>query len=263
MSHVKKGVISLVIIFIFLMRGPYKDFQISGYVKRSDELSQPKANQENEDEICTAIHPSTKGFYDLRDLRSTEEVSHSWIAKGYDSGHNFTLGICSSPVRKKNHNDEFIDAVDFDLVGGFYTEKGQKYSIGQLSQSPRFRGRKLVLEYHNGSICKAPENSPPIRKSTLISFTCDREILAPAQVSFVGALNDCDYFFEVRTIHACATAAKSENLAAVWIFLLILFSALGVYCSGGFIYKRILSPRRGWRPVNGVVSKLKSAISEA
>lgn len=48
------------------------------------------------------------------------------------------------------------------------------------------------------------------RKSTLMSFLCDRELATPA-VSFVGSLDSCTYFFEVRTSAACGGVAASTD----------------------------------------------------
>lgn len=109
-----------------------------------------------------------------------------------------------------------------------------------------FRGRKLVLNYTDGSPCdssarrrallaheaedigpseliggdddeeddwesKTPSKSTVRRKSSIISLLCEREPMAPkvpqAAVAFVGASQDeCTYFFEVRSPAACAGA---------------------------------------------------------
>lgn len=121
----------------------------------------------------------------------------------------------------------------------------------QQSSEPVFRGRKLVLNYTDGSPCtsasrsKAPRSKSTIggdddddddendhqgkgkgkgqlpkgsteevrRKSTLISLLCERDPLAPtAAVSFVGASPDeCAYFFELRSQAACAGVSNDQQ----------------------------------------------------
>jgi cation-dependent mannose-6-phosphate receptor len=228
------------------------------------------ATEETEQEptasFCSAVHPLTNGFFDLSDLSSVgKEGVIAWIAKGYDYNRNFTLGVCSSPLKpnvdlNNNFNGRNGAVLNSSEVGGYYTdEEGQRFSIGNFNSTPVFRGKKLTLTYHNGSYC--PNGID--RKSTILSFTCDREILQKAQVSFVGVLHDCDYFFDVRTVDACPTAHKDEGLGVIWIFVFILLAALFVYTSGGFLYKRIVLNRRGWRqlPTYNLSNKVSSALS--
>ncbi|CCH46033.1 putative mannose 6-phosphate receptor-like protein [Wickerhamomyces ciferrii] len=172
---------------------------------------------------CSSTNPLTGGFFDLSELSSiNQENIVAWSAKGHDYNKNFTLGVCSSPLKPNVEVNNNFDGhfakyqINSSEVGGFYVDEfGDKFSIGNFNSTPVFRGRKLTLSYHNGSYC--PNGID--KKSTLLSFICDREILSKATVSFVGVLHDCDYFFEVRTVHACPTAQKADNLALIWIFL--------------------------------------------
>ena len=83
----------------------------------------------------------------------------------------------------------------------------------EQASEPFFRGRKLVLNYTNGSPCPddlnmASTNASTRRKSTIMSFLCDRD--APASIatpSFVGSMDSCTYFFEVRSSAACGGIA--------------------------------------------------------
>lgn len=153
------------------------------------------------------------------------------------------------------------------------------------------RGRKLVLQYINGSPCGKKTKSkqvkrldykkdddkielPPSRsdddededededdeddsdstlrrKSTTISFLCDRDPGASqASISFVGTDPDeCSYFFEARSSHACAHAEphKPGSVGPGSIFGLILVIAVLVYAIGGVCYNRTVSHARGWR----------------
>lgn len=206
------------------------------------------ADEANKVPPCTVVNTANKAFYDLSSLsRPIIDKSlvkpASWNARGFDYGYNFTLGVCASPLSvassQKNANNIYNSPNDIDssiknasLVGGYYTgHDGIKYSIGNFNSTPVFRGKKLLLTYTNGSYCKDPHAKPgsdgyltdafgkKLRKSTILSFTCDKEIMAKASVSFIGVLNDCDYFFEVRTAHACITPKKADDLAAIWIFM--------------------------------------------
>lgn len=205
------------------------------------------AAQDEARDPCTIVNPHSHGFIDLRGLSllGNEGRALPWTTKGYDYGRNFTLGICSTPF-KKSHNGprEMQDDVNSTLVGGYYmdTKSGRYVSLGEFSTTPVVRGRKLTLKYSNGSYCENlvdRSTGLPVRRSTMITFTCDRDMLAKASISYVGSFDDCNYMFEVRSHHACPTAAKANNLAAVWIFLLIFVAAVLVYFSGDFFYRNI------------------------
>lgn len=256
----------------FIKRFDYGNSDIVNTWKSKSEDSKdtnpidPEPPIEKEPVPCSAHHPLTNGFYDLSDLSSIDKESLvAWSARGYDYNSNFTLGICSSPLKanvevQNNYQGFTTEKINSSEVGGYYTDsEGQKYSIGNFNSTPIFRGKKLTLTYEGGSYCPNKVD----RKSTILSFTCDREILQKASISFVGVLHDCDYFFEVRTVHACPTAQKEDNLAVIWIFLFILLAALFVYCSGGFLYKRIVLNRRGWKqiPTYNLGSKVSSAFT--
>jgi cation-dependent mannose-6-phosphate receptor len=129
----------------------------------------------------------------------------------------------------------------------------------QQSSSLQFRGRKLVLNYTDGSPCPSPSDASssrkrkildddddddkkdkddkddkkdkddekkdkddddkkdkPVestrRKSTIMSFLCERDLISPqATISFVGTMDSCSYFFEVRSPAACGGAALGSD----------------------------------------------------
>ena len=113
----------------------------------------------------------------------------------------------------------------------------------QLSTTPIFRGRKLVLTYENGSPCGGSrekrssddddrkddkdkddedEDEPKKgsdrkrRKSTIFSFLCDKDTYDPSKpkvsVSFVAASSDeCTYVFEARSPLSCGGASQNEQ----------------------------------------------------
>ncbi|KAF2230953.1 mannose 6-phosphate receptor domain-containing protein [Viridothelium virens] len=90
------------------------------------------------------------------------------------------------------------------------------------------------------------------RKSTVISFLCDRDPLkADASVAFVAASPDeCTYFFEVRSPAACGRSESSRSgLGPGGVFGIIVLIALSVYLVGGCVYQRTVMHQRGWRQI--------------
>ena len=125
-------------------------------------------------------------------------------------------------------------------------ELGKKLILcRQLSTEPIFRGRKLVMNYTDGSPCEdvdrrrsldgdededdrwgddeggkekedKPRKSTVRRKSTLISFLCDQESYDSSRpkvaVSFVGwSPDECAYTFEARSHLSCGGLAKQPE----------------------------------------------------
>jgi cation-dependent mannose-6-phosphate receptor len=213
----------------------------------------------------------------------------SWHAKGYDYGANFTLNICGSVIEDLEDVNE-VSEYSWRNVSAFYrTANDEVYSIGQQSAEPIFRGKKLVLNYTSGSLCpelnedgrpefearkildgddedetppskkpskgKTPSCKPSTsarRKSTLLSFQCDRDPLLTEhpQISFVGSPDHCTYFFEVRSRYACGGAissGESGSLGPGGVFGVILAITVLVYLIGGCVYQRSVMHQRGWR----------------
>lgn len=142
------------------------------------------------------------------------------------------------------------------------------------------RGRKLVLNYTDGSPCedgsrkrahsvedlvsraeddddddddkntKKP-SSGVRRKNTVISMLCDKDPLAPKlTLSFVGSPDECSYFFEGRSIAACATLNTTKGtLNPGGVFGVIVLIAMLVYLVGGCVYNRVVLQQRGWSQV--------------
>ncbi|KAF8470553.1 mannose-6-phosphate receptor binding domain-containing protein [Kalaharituber pfeilii] len=215
------------------------------------------------DPPCTATSPHTSSFFDLRPLIRTTAgtatlssadddagggASGDWFALGYDYNANFTLNICA-PVLADTSTARGIDGeYARGNVSAFYERDGDLFSIGQASSTLLFRGKKLILEYTNGSPCG--DSSSSFRKSALISFLCDREtLLSKPSVAFVGQSQDCAYFFEIRTVAACPTFKAQESLSPIAVFAIIGGVFAVVYCVGGCVYQRTVMNARGWRQV--------------
>lgn len=86
------------------------------------------------------------------------------------------------------------------------------------------------------------------RKTTIISLQCEKDALAKTSVSFVAAVDDCVYFFEGRSPHACGgVEAETQALSPGGVFGVIFLITIAVYVAGGIIYQRHVMHQRGWR----------------
>jgi len=98
---------------------------------------------------------------------------------------------------------------------------------------------------------KEKEKEKALRhKSATISFLCDHDPDTPTAFSFVGTDPDeCAYFFEVRSQHACAGAEphKPGSVGPGSVFAIIFFITVLVYVVGGVFYQRTVTHARGWR----------------
>ena len=98
---------------------------------------------------------------------------------------------------------------------------------------------------------KEKEKAKALRhKSATISFLCDHDPDTPTAFSFVGTDPDeCAYFFEVRSQHACAGAEphKPGSVGPGSVFAIIFFITVLVYVVGGVFYQRTVTHARGWR----------------
>lgn len=203
--------------------------------------------EDGNDELFCAIMKSTTGAYiDLSQLSSTpnklrkgqrsrnrkkESGKTRWLVKGWGYKTNFTLGICSSPVTDKEEN------VLSNVTGGYYVDPKSEelVSIGQFKTTPKYTGKKITLAYENGDTCPNGVD----KKSTLLNFICDKDIPTKAQISFIGSLHDCSYFFEVRSIHACPASLKSNDINVLGIFFGIFFVFFAVEYGRRWFYKKL------------------------
>ncbi|EME49599.1 hypothetical protein DOTSEDRAFT_68397 [Dothistroma septosporum NZE10] len=215
-------------------------------------------DSKDSDKPCTITSPTSGSFFDLTSLQLLDPKAsktkhpreHSWNATGYDLGYNFTVNVCG-PVIEPVEGVVGIDQSLWQNVSAYYKHDGKTYSLGQQNSELVMRGRKLVLNYTNGSPCesvsrrstrlvddlgrreiigggkkqkdkdddedddkdsKTNPSSGGRRKSTIISMLCDRDPLAPTfALSFVGSLDECTYFFEGRSMAVCATANTSSG----------------------------------------------------
>lgn len=219
----------------------------------------PSDSKSDKIDPCTIHSLSTGSFYDLRPLTLAEKgtktqaaTNESFHARGYDYGSNFTINICAPVVEAPHLDDVYgLSKKLWANISAYYTdaEDGTIYSIGQMNNVPTVRGRKLLLNYTNGSPCPDldeygdplpysslnarklidddddDDNEPPSKghksiskaarrhKSTMLSFICDTSPLLSTtpRISFLGTFDHCSYVFEVRSRYACAGATPSQE----------------------------------------------------
>ncbi|KAF4627013.1 hypothetical protein G7Y89_g11148 [Cudoniella acicularis] len=221
------------------------------------------ATEEKIVEPCT-VASSTGSFYDLRKMSilplkdgkkpGKNDKIDDWHVRGYDFPYNFTLNICA-PVVADIDKPVGISSNLKKNVSAFYEHNDKTYSIGQLSSNLTLRGRRLVLQYTNGSPCgdntkRDDDKKGERRKSSLISFHCDKDPLATApSVTFVGTDPDhCSYHFEVLSKDACISAEPAkQGVGPAAVFAIIGVIAILVYFLGGVFYQRNVAHARGWR----------------
>ncbi|KAJ5468445.1 Vacuolar sorting receptor (Mrl1) [Penicillium sp. IBT 31633x] len=243
---------------------PYSLFLLSsilGLASASD------SSHLKDDAPCVARSPTTGLYFDLNaisisppDLKNGHKPlkdarNESWFARGHDYPANFTINICA-PVIENVTGVVGVEASRWKNVSAYYERDNKVYSIGEQASKPFFRGRKLVLNYTNGSPCEddynmASSNISTRTKSTVMSFLCDRDA-APnvATASFVGSMDSCSYFFEVRSSAACGGIAVDPNAGGLGpggVFGVIMLIAVAVYLIGGCAYQRTVMHQRGWR----------------
>ena len=153
--------------------------------------SSPKPNRP-----CTIHSPTTGSYFDLRTIQIQPPSSssskkdariESWHSRGYDYGANFTLNFCG-PVVEDLGKIEGIPEDRVANVSAFYKMNGKTYSIGQASSEPLFRGRKLVLNYTDGSPCPSDPTSYSLDQSSNDSELFVREIITPTRTASASTM---------------------------------------------------------------------------
>ncbi|KAJ5820526.1 hypothetical protein N7474_006117 [Penicillium riverlandense] len=230
-------------------------------------LAASDSSRLNENTPCVARSPSSGLYFDLRaislfppELKNGERIdqdarNESWYCKGHDYAANFSINVCE-PVIEELTEVVGVDPSRWKNISAYYEQDGEIYSLGESASDPFFRGRKLVLNYTNGSPCPSDydataSNSSLRRKSAIMSFLCDRDAVPnQATPSFVGTMDSCSYFFEIRSSAACGGIALNPStggLGPAGVFGVIILIAVAAYLIGGCAYQRTVMHQRGWR----------------
>ncbi|KAJ0335526.1 hypothetical protein COL922a_009104 [Colletotrichum nupharicola] len=216
-------------------------------------------------------------------------VTTDYHARGWDYGKNFTLNICApviDPVEdvvglgkgeSKNVSAYYTYKTETFSIGQSNMDiqtRGRILVLQYKNGSPCGESKSKRATAHDGASYNrytddedrtliAPsavgkkkasaekDDTPTRRKSATISFHCDTEqIGGAAHISFVGSdPDDCAYFFEARSQHACARAEPHQpgSVGPGSVFAIIFVIAVLVYFGGGVFYQRTVAHARGWR----------------
>ncbi|KAI6827796.1 hypothetical protein KC340_g9459 [Hortaea werneckii] len=125
---------------------------------------------------CTVRSPNTGAFFDLNPLHIEDPTlskakhprDYSWNTTGWGLPYNFTMNFCGPVVEDLEGGGgvEGVDKRDWGNVSAFYRQGGKTFSIGQQNSYPVIRGRKLVLNFTDGSPCHPEGIQAPDRGSS-------------------------------------------------------------------------------------------------
>lgn len=191
---------------------------------------------EEQQQPCTITNDTS--YYDLSPLKKTE--GDDWIVKGYETDWKFRINICNDVLYKGDPN------TDLKNTGVYGSKNDVGNSLGQTSTTPIIRGDSLIMEFNNGNDKCGTTN---YRKTSVISFICDKTVEGQGQPSFISTYRNCGFFFEWRTPVACSTTKKGEGLGGWNVFLTIFVIALIVYFVGGIVYNRMVHNASGMHQI--------------
>lgn len=198
-----------------------------------------------DDDECTITDPETGNYFDLRPLIRNE--GEDWSFKDTKiKDRTYYFNVCRKVLREQK------SISNTDVVGGYYEEDNDAgyatgVSIGAWTSKPEVRGgKKLVLDYNDGSAC--PKTL--YQRSLLISFICDNSLYKKeGEIVFVDNQNDCTYTVEWTTAYACPVNKPSSHFTFFGVFATIIAVAVVVYIVGGVIYNRVVQNETGWRQI--------------
>lgn len=145
-------------------------------------IAAPAAKETSTPEPCTIRSPTSHAFFDLNSLHIEDPAQskakhprdYSWNTTGWGLPYNFTMNFCG-PVIEPIEDVVGVDKNVWRNVSAYYKQGGKVYSIGQQNSAPVFHGRKLVLNYTNGSPC----DSERAKREHTVEDLWRREIVDP------------------------------------------------------------------------------------
>ncbi|GAA6002076.1 hypothetical protein JCM10207_003061 [Rhodosporidiobolus poonsookiae] len=192
------------------------------------------------------IQGSSFGTFDISGLRKAKQ---DYIATNPDGGA-ISLNFCG-PV-----SQDASPAESAQGYGAYIEDSRGGISIGEYSSVPQYHNGKLSLTYKNGHAC--PNSNA--RRSSLIYLECDNSWTSDNKVTLIDSLDDCVYFFTMKTPYACATSGGGF-FSAVWGTLVFMFWLALVVGGAFFLYNRFFANKGGYTLGNGHSSG--SAVGDA
>ncbi|GAA5951063.1 hypothetical protein JCM8115_005045 [Rhodotorula mucilaginosa] len=201
------------------------------------------------------IQGSSIGKFDLRELRNKK---HDYVASNPDGGA-ISLNFCgpvsdqASPVEAAQGYGAYIE----DTRGGI--------SLGEYSHTPSYHNGQLSMTYKNGATC--PNSNA--KRSSLIYLECDKTWIGSSnKVTLIDSIDDCSYFFVMKTPYACPVSGGGF-FGAIWSIIVSLFWIAVLVGGGIFAYRRFFVKRGGQtlggsgsdgNGLAGVVGTLKDGV---
>ncbi|GAA5878772.1 hypothetical protein JCM3774_005067 [Rhodotorula dairenensis] len=201
------------------------------------------------------IQGSSIGKFDLRQLRNKK---HDYVASNPDGGA-ISLNFCgpvsdqASPVEAAQGYGAYIE----DTRGGI--------SLGEYSHTPAYHNGQLSMTYKNGATC--PNSNA--KRSSLIYLECDKTWVGGSnKVTLIDSIDDCNYFFVMKTPYACPVSGGGF-FGAVWSIIVSIFWIAILVGGGIFAYRRFFAKRGGQtlggsgsdgNGLGGVIGTLKDGV---
>ena len=190
------------------------------------------------EDVSKSQRQNVSAFYkdSIGDTYSLGRENHELLFRGKRLLMNYTMGsICpeldedGKPLERPKIKDDDDDRDDED-------DDNEEDEDDDEEDEPK----------------RKPKKAANRRKSTLLTFICDMSPLLSTRpsVSFVGTMDHCTYWFEVRSRHVCGGTTTSDTkgtLGPAGVFAVILGIAMLVYFVGGVVYQRNVMHQRGWR----------------
>ncbi|GJN87468.1 hypothetical protein Rhopal_000417-T1 [Rhodotorula paludigena] len=180
------------------------------------------------------ISGASIGTFDIAGLRRAKSDYTATNPDGGAISINFcgTVSPDASPAEAAQGYGAYIE----DSRGGI--------SLGEYSYSPSYHNGQLSLTYKNGASC--PNSNA--KRSSLIYLQCDKSWTSSNEVTLIDSLDDCTYFFTIKTPYACATSGGF--FSAIWGALVFLFWLAVVIGGAFFLYTRFFG-NKGGRTLGG------------
>ncbi|GAA5969860.1 hypothetical protein JCM11641_008064 [Rhodosporidiobolus odoratus] len=169
------------------------------------------------------LHSSSFGRFDINGLRKAKQ---DYVATDPDGGA-ISLNFCG-PV-----SDQASPAESAQGYGAYIEDSRGGISLGEYSTSPQYHNGHLSLTYKNGAAC--PNSNA--RRSSLIYLQCDNSWTSDNRVSLIDSLDDCTYFFTIKSPLACPVSGGGF-FSFIWACIVVIFWLAVVIGGAYFLYNR-------------------------
>lgn len=189
---------------------------------------QAKLNTDN----CKLISPSEPEQNALSLLEPLTNQSFTVEENRQEEAYSYIFQVCGDAGGLKN-------------AGLVQKEKdGKLVRIGNYTNTRAIKGSDWILLIYEGGEKYDGHCSKEARKA-MIMISCSESAKNDFKVILEDNKKeeDCYYLFELDTNVLCPV--KSSKLSGGSIFLIVVFSCLALYLTGGFLYQRLVVGAKG------------------